>query len=134
MKKDWTDFKALYGGIEGARAGFEEACETLLRKLYPGRNVQIIRANPGDEGIDILVGEIGVEAIKVFQCKFFLDQIEGAQQAQIRDSFKSALKSEQYEIAEWTLCLPKTLDIKENHWWSGWKVREKKKVWNTDRT
>jgi hypothetical protein len=28
-------FKALYGGIEGARAAFEPACEGVLRKLFP---------------------------------------------------------------------------------------------------
>lgn len=70
MERDWRDFKALHGHIEGGRAAFEPACEALLRKMFPNQPVQVVRANPGDEGIDILVGEIGIEPIHVFQCKF----------------------------------------------------------------
>ena len=127
MKRDWRDFKAIYGGFEGARANFEEACETLIRKMYPNQNVQIVRASHGDEGIDILVGNIGIESIKVFQCKFFLDQIGDAQKAQIRKSFNTAIETSKYKMYEWTLCIPKTLDIDENKWWSGWKEKNRKK-------
>lgn len=127
MERDWSDFKALNGGIEGARAAFEVACEALIRNMYKSKNVQIVRANPGDEGIDIFVGEIGIEPIKIFQCKFFLEQISDSQQSQIRDSFKTAKGSSKFEIEEWILCIPKTMDIDENKWWSGWKSKTIKK-------
>lgn len=127
MKRDWQGFKALYGNIEGARAAFEPACESLFRKLFPGQTVQVVRANPGDEGIDILVGEIGIEPIRVFQCKFFLEQIGKTQKGEIRKSFKTSIESKQYKMSEWTLCVPMLLDISEHKWWAGWKYRTQKK-------
>lgn len=127
MERDWRDFKALNGNIEGARAAFELACEKLFRKMFPENFVQVVRANPGDEGIDILVGEIEGEPIKVFQCKFFLEQTGETQKGDIRDSFKRAIESKEYKMSEWTLCIPKTLDIAEHKWWSGWKSRSQQK-------
>ncbi|NJO01705.1 MAG: hypothetical protein HC880_08455, partial [Bacteroidia bacterium] len=123
MERNWDDFKQIFGNIEGARAAFEEACETLLRKIYPDQTVQIVQPNPGDEGIDILVGEIGVAPIKVFQCKFFLRQIGKSQRRQIRKSFSTAIQAKRYRMSEWTLCVPKALDIEELSWWSDWKNR-----------
>ncbi|MEK5464063.1 NACHT domain-containing protein [Paenibacillus sp. FSL R7-0210] len=121
MKRDWNDFKSIYGGIEGARANFEEACESVIRKLNPNNNVSSVRANPGDEGIDVFVGDIGVNPIEVYQCKFFLGELGVSQKKQIRDSFNKAINSEQFKFSSWYLCLPKVLDLKENKWWTKWK-------------
>ena len=126
MEKDWNDFKILAGGLEGARSKFPTACETVLRKMYPDENVQIVRPNPGDYGVDIYIGEYGVNPIKVFQCKFFLDDLGESQKEQIRGSFNTAASSEEFEMIEWTLMLPKTLDSKEHKWWAGWKVKQKR--------
>ncbi len=124
MIRDWLDFKGICGGIEGARAKFEQACESTLREIYPSEYVQTVRANPGDEGIDVLVGDIGEKSIKVYQCKFFLEQLEEAQKAQVRDSFETAVRSQKYKLAEWYLCIPKTLDIAEHKWWVSWSTKQ----------
>lgn len=89
MNRDWRDYAALKGGEVGARATFEFDCKRLLKKMYPDRNVDTIRANPGDDGVDIYVGNMGQEPIKLYQCKFFLDSLEDSQKSQIRDSFST---------------------------------------------
>jgi len=124
MQRDWRDFKALYGNIEGARDGFEDACEILFRKKYPDFHVSKMAVKQGDGGIDIFIGEFGVEPIIVIQCKFFLDEFKESQQAQVRESFNRAIKSDKYELKEWVLCIPRVIDIDENAWWFKWKKKK----------
>lgn len=117
MDYDWRDFKARHGGVEGARAAFENACESLLRRMHPNLAVNATRANPGDEGIDIYVGNLGQEPITVYQCKFHIEQIGNSQKHQIRDSFLTARASKKFAMEKWVLCIPKVLDIDESLWW-----------------
>lgn len=124
MERDWRDFKSLKGGIEGAREAFEKACESLIRKIHPDKTVQQVRVKLGDGGIDVYVGELGVEPITVYQCKFFLDVFDTAQHAQIRDSFSTAIQSTNFELKNWVLCIPKVLDIDETKWWTKWKNKQ----------
>lgn len=121
IERDWRDFKGLYGNISGARDAFEVACEGLFRKVYNNRNVKIVRVNQGDGGIDVLIGELGVEPIIVVQCKFFLEEFGSSQQAQIRDSFMAAITSTNYLVEKWVLCTPWLMSIDENTWWCKWK-------------
>ena len=97
MNRNWPDFISLYGNIEGARAAFEDACETLFRKKYHTKHVSKVKVKKGDSGIDIFVGELGIEPITVLQCKFFLDTIGDSQKQQIRESFNTAISSEKKE-------------------------------------
>ena len=130
MNRDWRDFKSLNGNIAGAREAFEIACETLFRKIYSEYNTSQVAVKQGDGGIDIFIGEIGVEPIIVVQCKFFLEEFGNSQKSQIRDSFKSCILSEKYELKEWILCLPRILDIDDNIWWAEWK---EKRLLNTQK-
>lgn len=124
MERDWRDFKSLKGGIEGAREAFEKACESLIRKIHLGKTVQQVRVKLGDGGIDVYVGELGVEPITVYQCKFFLEEFDVAQHAQIRNSFSTAFNSDKFELKNWILCIPKVLDIDETIWWTKWKNKQ----------
>lgn len=126
--KDWQDFKVQCGSIEGARAEFENVCASLFRKMYPTQNVRLVALKNGDGGIDVLIGEIGVEPITVIQCKFFLDKVDNTQQKQIRKSYERAYKNDDYILKNWILCIPKTLNIDELKWWSGWKDRTSKEI------
>lgn len=121
MKYTWNDFKVMHGGVEGARAAFEQVCESLYRKIYSSVNVQQVEVKQGDGGIDIFIGEIGINPITVIQCKFFIDEFGNAQQNQIRESFKSAINSTEYQLEKWILCIPIVLSLKPNQWWSRWK-------------
>ncbi len=126
MHRDWIGFKALYGNIAGAREAFEDSCETLYRKKYTEEHVSQVRVKQGDGGIDIFIGELGIEPITVIQCKFFLETFGDSQKSQIRDSFDTAINSNKYELKEWILCIPRVIDIDENSWWFKWKHKKLK--------
>ncbi len=125
MGFDWRDFKERNGGEEGARAAFEKACESLIRRTNSNLTAQAVRANPGDEGIDIYVGDLDRDEIDVYQCKFHLEKLGPSQQRQIRESFLKAVNSPKYRLKKWVLCLPKVLDFKENQWWSKFRRRNR---------
>ncbi|MGO4273775.1 hypothetical protein AB4Z22_28750 [Paenibacillus sp. TAF58] len=55
MERDFKYFRDKYG-TAGARQKFESSCLYLLRKIH-GEEVQTIEPNPGDDGIDILIGD-----------------------------------------------------------------------------
>ena len=126
MNRDWNDFKSLHSNIAGAREAFENACETLFRKIYESQSVSQVAVKKGDGGIDIFIGELGIEPIIVIQCKFFLSSFSVSQQSQIRNSFASAIKSDSYELKQWILCLPRVIDIDEHSWWFKWKAKQLK--------
>jgi hypothetical protein len=121
MDRNWSDFKSVYGNLAGAREAFEDACEILFKKIYPSHSVSQVKVKQGDGGIDIFVGELGVEPITVIQCKFFLDAFDASQKSQIRESFNTANTDERYTLKEWILCLPRVIDIDEHSWWFKWK-------------
>ncbi len=123
MKRDWYDFKAINGSIEGARANFEVLCESIFRRRYKDLSVQIIRADPGDEGIDIIIGDL-YDNPTIIQCKFFIENIDESQREQIRKSFNRAINSEKYKLKRWYLCVPTTLSFKEYEWWCKWKAKQ----------
>ena len=70
MNRDWNDFKSTYGNISGAREAFENACESLFKAKYTDQHVSQVSVKKGDGGIDVFIGELGVEPITVIQCKF----------------------------------------------------------------
>lgn len=117
---DWHDYKVKNTNIEGSRAAFEKDCATLFNAIYTDRNVKTVKVSVGDGGIDIFVGNIGIEPIIVIQCKFFLEDFGASQKQQIKNSFNTAINSNEFEIEEWLLCIPRTLDLKQNKWWCEW--------------
>lgn len=126
MNKDWLVLIKKYT-VSGARDRFETICTTLFKKIYTGRTVRSVKVKKGDGGIDIFVGDIGVEPIQVIQCKFFSNEFGDSQKAQVRESFKTAINSKEYKMHNWTLCVICSLDLNENKWWSSWKDKMKNK-------
>ncbi|MGB6036091.1 MAG: hypothetical protein WBG42_07470, partial [Cryomorphaceae bacterium] len=124
MNRDWTDFKSLHSNIAGAREAFENACESVYRMKHKGEHVSQVKVKHGDGGIDIFIGELGINPITVIQCKFFLESFGDSQKSQIRKSFQRAVTSEKYELKEWILCIPNVIDIDENAWWFKWKHKQ----------
>ncbi len=114
------------GGKEGARETFERLIAQLVRVQY--RSVRKVEANPGDWGLDVVVGEIdGV--MSVWQAKFFIDGVGEVQHAQIRDSFTQVVtqaKERGFSVNVWTLCIPVDLDAASLTWWTGWKRRQQR--------
>lgn len=127
VNRNWVDFKSLHSNLAGAREAFEEACESLFRKIHQDKHVSQVQVKQGDGGIDIFIGEFGNEPITVIQCKFFLETFDVSQQAQIRSSFNTAMESDKYKLKEWILCIPRVIDIDENAWWFKWKKKQLEK-------
>ncbi|UCS92443.1 AAA family ATPase [Echinicola marina] len=110
--------------IAGARHKFEEICASLFKRKFPSQNVKSVRVSVGDGGIDIFIGKLGIEPIKIVQCKFFVDGIKDSQRSQIRESFKKIITSDDFMPSQWILCIPEKLSISEHKWWSDWKNRQ----------
>jgi hypothetical protein len=123
MNKDWFLLVEKYD-FAGARSKFESICESLFKQIYLDKNVKTVKANPGDEGIDVFIGEIGMEPIDVIQCKFFPNSFEQSQKTQIKKSFNTALDSTKFEIKSWTLCVINIFDVDQHIWWNKWKNDE----------
>ena len=115
------------GGQEAARSLFEDLVVDLVGVQHPGAHS--IRANPGDWGIDAVVGQLEPgRDVHVWQAKYFPDGIEDAQKAQIRSSYEHAVTAaieHDYRVQSWTLCVPTLLDGQAMKWWTGWKGRQK---------
>ena len=120
MQRDFRYLRDKYG-IAGAREIFEKVCTQLFQSKYS--NAYPVKVSKGDDGIDIFVGNYN-ESIDVYQCKYFIDGIGSSQQKQIRESFKTAINSNNYKLNSWTLCLPCILTINEHKWWSNWKAQQ----------
>lgn len=115
------DFRYLRdkNGDAGAREIFEKICVNLFQKMF--ENAYSVKASPGDDGIDILVGDLD-KPIVVYQCKYFIDGIGEVQKGQIRDSFNTV--TGKYSIKEWYLCVPIVFTVENHKWWSEWKTEK----------
>lgn len=113
---------------QGARQDFEEMIGQLVRAVRPGV-VAMVAANPGDWGIDVFVGDLGGQIV-VWQSKYFMPEVAGStRQAQIRESFNSAVENaakEKFALHQWVLCVPSSMDAPTSKWWAGWKKRMEK--------
>lgn len=114
-------------GEAGAREDFETMISQLVAAVRPGVTRRVA-ANPGDWGIDAFIGDLGGE-IAVWQAKYFRHKVSKDHQQQIRDSFDSAMKcatDQDFKIAQWTLCIPSSMDGPTVKWWDGWSKRQRK--------
>jgi sRNA-binding carbon storage regulator CsrA len=117
----WKNYLNLYESVEAAREAFESDCTTLFKRMYPEYSTRRVATHVGDGGVDIFIGNIGIEPITVIQCKFFIDDFGDSQKGQIRESFTKAVTSEDYSIKEWILAIPRTLTLEQNNWWEKWR-------------
>jgi hypothetical protein len=86
-----------------------------------------IRPNPGDWGIDVLVGDLN-DRVCVWQAKFFLHEFGHSQRDQVRSSFRSAMAAAarlHYRVERWTLCVPRSMDAHTIRWWHDWSARQR---------
>jgi hypothetical protein len=124
------DFRILIshaGSPDGARILFQRLIASLVRSKY--RDAREIRPNPGDWGIDVLVGKI-TDRCFIWQAKYFIDGVEESQKKQIRESFTSLMEKSQekkFKVDCWTLCLPCNLSPEESIWWDTWQKKMTKK-------
>jgi hypothetical protein len=124
------DFRvhAVRGGSDDfGRVDFHRMLTALIQIQQP--TAIEVRPDPGDWGIDTFVGSL-IDSVSIWQSKYFYERIGPTQQAQIRESFDSAMKNatkEGYQVESWTLCVATELSAPELKWWAG-KVRKWKQA------
>src|ERR1700722_15160085 len=114
-------------GQTGASEDFEQMLGLLVRATS-GREASLIFANPGDWGIDVLVGDLHGR-VTVWQAKYFARGVGRSQQAQIRSSFASAVRAAAghgYALERWVLCIPASMDGPTTQWWHAWKAEQER--------
>ena len=118
---DWESFIRIHGGEPGARDMFEKLLDDLLRQENPNKEVHIVRASPGDEGIDVYVSQ--KDGIDVYQCKFFMRALEDSQWQKIKKSFDAAMKPKGVTILRWILCMPREMHKEDLKKWDNFKKK-----------
>ena len=108
-------------GLAGASEDFEQMLGLLVRATCGEAN--LVFANPGDWGIDVVVGDLRGR-VTVWQAKYFVRGMARGQQRQIEGSFASARKAAAdhgYTLERWVLCIPASMDGPVLQWWQGWR-------------
>ena len=116
------------GSKEGARPLFQDLIAQLVNVKHG--DVRQVAANPGDWGLDCIVGSLNGLLFN-WQAKFFIDGVGTAQQQEIRESFKQFVtkaKEEGYTPGGWTLCIPVDMDAPMTKWWDAWSKRQEKET------
>ncbi|MFC0109595.1 hypothetical protein [Kibdelosporangium aridum] len=100
----------------------------LVHAVRPGV-ARMVAANPGGWGIDVFVGNLG-GVVTVWQSKYFMPEVAGkTHQAQIRESFDSAVTNaakEGFALTQWILCVPSSMDGPMTKWWDTWKRKKER--------
>jgi len=113
-------------GATGAREDFEQMLAQLAQATLG--NVNLVFANPGDWGIDVLLGDLNGEAT-ILQAKYFISGVTRHQKTQIKDSFESAHRAaltNGYALTRWVLCVPSSMDAPTTQWWQDWKREQQR--------
>ena len=108
-------------GAAGGRDDFEQMLVALVSAVT-GEDAFPVEANPGDWGIDVMVGDLN-DSVRIWQAKYFVRGFRESQRKQVRESFESARRSadrEGYRIEQWVLCVPCALDPPTLQWWQSW--------------
>lgn len=123
MHRDFEWLKGKHG--DEARNILEKICLDVFVKEYPNDDVQYVKPNPGDGGIDVYVSHEN-DDFTIIQCKYFLGEIDSSRKGNIKKSFKKALETKGSGLTKWVLCIPEGLTLKEQLWWEEWKKTQKK--------
>jgi hypothetical protein len=116
------------GNMAGARDDFEQMLAMLIAAVFPG--ARAIAAHPGDWGIDVLLGDLS-GLVVIWQSKYFWPVVTRSAQAQIRESFESALTAAErngYAIRQWVLCVPSSMEPATAQWWDRWRARRQRET------
>lgn len=123
MNRDFNWLMEKYG--DESRNILEKICLDVFNKKYVDDEVQDVKPNPGDEGIDVFVSHEN-DDFTIIQCKFYLGELTSSRKSAIKDSYKKAIDTKGNIITTWILCTPKVFTNKEQDWWEKWKKDKKK--------
>ncbi len=80
--------------VRAGEAGASQDFEQMLALLVPridGNQARLVWANPGDWGIDVLVGDLN-RRVTIWQAKFFVRGFGRSQREQVTSSFQAATR------------------------------------------
>ncbi|MEO3816555.1 serine/threonine protein kinase [Plantactinospora sp. B24E8] len=115
-------------GAAGAPEDFEQMLALLVQATSGEAN--LVFANPGDWGIDVLVGDLHGQ-VSIWQAKYFIRGVGESQRRQIEHSLRSALNAasaDGHRIARWVLCIPSSMDAPTTRWWHRWRTERQRDV------
>lgn len=115
------------GTEAGARVMFQSLITDLVAVRHPNAS-EVAGPGGGDWGIDTYVGRLD-DSVVVWQSKFFTSWNGEDQRKQVRNSLDQLMdkaKSESFDVAAWTLCVPCVLAPSEQKWFDGWSARQKR--------
>jgi hypothetical protein len=107
---------------EGAWADFEQMLALLVQAIEG--HAHLVHSNPGDWGIDVLVGDM-CGGVAIWQAKYYINGVKSEHQRDIEGSFDTAMRRADqmgYQVERWVLCVPASLDVKTTHWWPRWRA------------
>jgi hypothetical protein len=112
--------------VRAGKSGASEDFEQMLGLLVQATNgeASLVFANPGDWGIDVLVGDLRGRTT-IWQAKYFARGFNKSQEGQVRKSFASALKAADehgYTVDRWVLCIPCSMEPEATQWWQRWRA------------
>jgi hypothetical protein len=113
-------------GRQGAAEDFEQMLGLLVQATYGGAH--LVYANPGDWGIDVLVGDLN-SRVAIWQAKYFIREFKDPQKRQVEESFRSAMSNSRrrgYIVDRWILCIPISLDPLTTQWWHRWQAERER--------
>src|SRR5207249_3651385 len=84
-----------------------------------------VRIFRGDGGIDVFTGTLGSDGTAdVYQAKYFPVVWGDSQKQQIREAYKTASESTDYQLGKWTLCVPTRLTKEDLRWFDEWRGKQ----------
>jgi hypothetical protein len=118
-------FEQLQDVVVEPRQAFEDIVTLILKCLFPdSRRVRVFR---GDGGIDAFIGTLGEGGeVDVYQVKYFPMTWGASQKDQIRDAYRTARDSKDYDLKKWTLCVPTRLTKEDLRWFDEWRRKQEK--------
>lgn len=109
----------------GATEDFEQMLALLVQTVL-GDDVGLVKASPGDWGIDVLYGDLN-GTVEIWQAKYFVDGVKPPHKDQIVGSFESAMRAagrNRYKVRRWVLCVPSSLTPHMRQWWPSWAAKQ----------
>ena len=115
-------------GKSGASEDFEQMLGLLVQATH--EEASLVFANPGDWGIDVLVGDLHGR-VAIWQAKYFVRGFKESQENQVRESFAAALKAASehgYTVDRWVLCIPSSMEGPAKQWWQRWRIARQRET------
>jgi hypothetical protein len=116
-------FEQLELFVSEPRQAFEDLVGMLLADA--GRIDRRLRIFCGDGGIDGYQGEFSRGgSLTVYQSKYFTKPWGDSQKQQIRESFRRAAESMEFNLERWFLCIPVRLTLRDVRWLDEWRSKQ----------